>query len=164
MAKNRLARALAAIDQLPSGAAVRARSLLLGTAVPFAGTAGSLVLELRPGRAVVRVPDRRGNRNHLGGIHAAAMMLAAESAAGFVCGIEVPDDKLLVVKDFSVAFPKRATGSVTATAELDAADRARIAHDDRGDVTVAVRVLDEAGVEPIVVRTVWAFRSARARG
>lgn len=161
MPKNRLARALATIDRLPGPAAVRARSLLLGAAVPFAGTAGSTVLELRPGRAVVHVPDRRGNRNHIGGIHAAAMMLAAESASGFVCGIEVPDDKLLVVKEFSVVFTRRATGSVTATATLDDAQRARIATDARGDVTVAVRVVDEAGEEPITVTTVWAFRTKK---
>lgn len=162
MAKNRLARALALVDKLPSALRTASRSAILGRAVPFAGHAGAVVEELLPGRAVVFVPDRRSNRNHIGGIHAAAMMLAAESASGFVCGIEVPDDKLLVVKDFQVAFKRRATGGVRAIAELGDADRRRIATDARGDVEVKVRVFDERGEEPIEVNTVWAFRSKKA--
>lgn len=162
MSQNRLARALALVDKLPAAARTGARSAILGVAVPFAGHAGSVVEELRPGRAVVRVPDRRSNRNHIGGIHAAAMMLAAESASGFVCGIEVPDDKLLVVKDFHVSFEKRASGSVRAIAELTREQRELLVRADRGDLDVTVRVVDEAGAEPITVKALWAFRSKKA--
>lgn len=162
MKQNRLARALGFVDKLPAPARTAARSLVLGTAVPFAGHAGAVVEELRPGRAVVHIPDRRSNRNHIGGIHAAAMMLAAESASGFVCGIEVPDDKLLVVKDFQVAFKKRATGGVRAIAELTPAQREQLARDERGDLDVRVRVVDDAGEEPIDVKALWAFRAKKS--
>jgi acyl-coenzyme A thioesterase PaaI-like protein len=162
MKKNRLARMLSPINKLPEPLATKARSKLLGWVVPFAGHAGSVIEELNDGRCTVRMVDRRSNRNHIGGIHAAVMMLAAESATGLVCGFDVPDNKLLVVKSFNVVFKKRATGSVRAIAKLTPAQREEIANNDRGDIHVSVRVVDDAQQEPIEVEAVWAFRSKKS--
>ena len=83
---NRLARTLAKIDRFPAALRTTARILALGRVVKFVGTAGLSIEELTPARAVVFIENRARVQNHIGGVHAAAMALVAETATGFVVG------------------------------------------------------------------------------
>ena len=44
------------------------------------------------------VKNRNGVRNHIGQVHAATMALFAESAIGFVVGLNLPGGKLPLIK------------------------------------------------------------------
>ena len=65
----------------------------IGRVIRFAGHAGIQVLELRPERVHLRLENRRQVRNHIGGVHAAAMALLAESATGYIVGLSLPAGK-----------------------------------------------------------------------
>jgi acyl-coenzyme A thioesterase PaaI-like protein len=161
MPANRLARTLQPLERLPTALRARARSLVMGQIVPFVGTARLRIEELSDRRAVVSVQNRRRVQNHLHTVHAAAMALIAETASGFVVGMNVPDDRVPVIKSMRVDFLKRARGAMRAVAELTDEQRAAIAREQKGEVAVQVRVEDGEGKEPIACAMIWAWTPKR---
>jgi uncharacterized protein (TIGR00369 family) len=160
-APNRLARSVARLDVIPSPLRTRARSLILGRVVKFVGTAHLDIEALDDARAVVSVRNRPKVQNHIGSVHAAAMALIAETATGFVVGMNVPDSAVPVIKSMHIDFVRRARGSLRAVAELDDGQRLLIRTSERGEVTPRVTVTDEAGEEPIRCTMVWAWTPKR---
>ena len=154
---NRLQRTLAKLDGLPAPLRSAARNFALRRAVPLTGTAGLDFVALTPERSEIRIANERRVQNHIKGVHAAAMTLVAETATGMVVGMNVRDDCLPLCKSLQVAFKKRATGALRAEAHLTAEQRALLARETKGEVTVAVQVTDEAGIEPIQCEFVWAW-------
>ncbi len=150
---NRLRRILASLRFLPSFL----RSFVLGWNVPFVGTARLQFDELTPERVVVRIRNRRRVRNHLGGVHAAAMALLAETASGFAVAMHIPDDKIPVVKRLAINYVQRARGGLTAVAQLRPEDIAALASEPKGEAAVLVTVQDESGGTPITCEAIWAW-------
>ena len=85
------------------------------------------------------------------------MALLAETATGFVTGLNVPDDRLMLIKSLHVDYKRVAKGSLTATATLSDEQRQYIAREAKGELTVPVTVVDESGQEPIRCEMVWAW-------
>ncbi|MFN3374943.1 MAG: DUF4442 domain-containing protein [Burkholderiaceae bacterium] len=154
---NRLARSLAQLDQVPAFARGWARNLVLRRAVPFTGTAKLRFELMSPERVEIAVANERRVQNHIGGVHAAAMTLLAETATGMVVGMNVRDDCLPLAKELKVAFRRRAQGSLRAVATLTDAQRLHMQQADKGEVTVPVQVFDESGAEPVECAFVWAW-------
>ncbi len=152
---NRIARTVERLSGLPGGS--RLTSLVLGQAVPMVGASGLVFEEVTPSRVVVSLANRRKVRNHIGGLHAAAMALLAETATGFCVGMSVPDDKLPVIKSMKVSYLKRAQGGMRAVAELSPAEIERIRTEERGEVLVPVTITDGSGRSPIEAEMVWAW-------
>lgn len=154
---NRLSRAVTRLSGLPPVL----RDLLITIAftrqVRFAGTAGIRFLSLTEGRALLELRNRRKVQNHIGGVHAAAMALLAETATGAVLGMSVPDTHLPLLKSMHIDYVKRATGDLTAEATLPDDLRRRVLVEEKGDFAVPVTVTDSAGVVPIQVQMVWAW-------
>ena len=59
------------------------------------------------------------------------MALLAESASGFLVGMNVPDDKLPLIKTMKIDYLKRAQGDLTAIATLEAGQIEQIRQQDR---------------------------------
>ncbi len=156
-APNRLARTLAGLNRLPALLRPAARNLALRRAVPFTGTAGLDFVRLDGEVAEIAIANRRPVQNHIGGVHAAAMGLLAETATGMVVGMNVRDDCLQLCKSMHVDFKKRATGAMRARAHLTAEQRRQMASEPKGEVRVAVLVTDEAGIHPVECEFVWAW-------
>ncbi|MDU9416008.1 DUF4442 domain-containing protein [Pseudomonas sp. zfem005] len=161
MPANRLSRATSLVGKLPAALHTPLLSLLIGSQVRFAGTARVRVHHLSQQRAVMSLANRPRVRNHIKGVHAAAMALLAESATGLLVGMNVPDDKLPLIKSLHVDYLKRATGGLKAVAQLDAEQVRRIHEEDRGEVRVAVAITDETGIEPIRCEMIWAWVSRK---
>lgn len=161
MATNRMSSLLSKIERLPAPLRTRARSALIGRMVRFVGTAGLSIEELTHSRAVVFVRNRKAVQNHIGTIHAAVMALIAETASGFVVGMNVPDDRVPVIKSMRVDFVKRASGSLRAVAELTPEQIAAITSTDKGEVAPRLVVTDEEGNQPVVCEMLWAWRPKR---
>jgi acyl-coenzyme A thioesterase PaaI-like protein len=154
---NALGRTIARFDVLPAAVRKAVVSTVLGRAVRFAGTAGVQFEELSRERVVTRIKNRGPVQNHIKGVHAAAMALLVETATGFVVGLNVPDDRLPLIKTMKVDYVARATGGLRAEATLTPAQIEQIRTQPKGDVAVGVRVTDDAGAEPIRCEMVWAW-------
>ena len=165
--KNRLARTMGFLDPLPSPLRARAASLFMGRMVPYVGTSRLRIEEMTPERVVVTVPNHRAVRNHIRGVHAAAMTLAAETASGFVVGMNVPDDRLPLMKSLHVDFRRRLEGALRVEAWLTEAQREEILLEEKGEVLVPLRAIDDSGREPIECEMRWAWvpkrRSSKSR-
>ena len=156
-ARNALARAVAHTDRLPAALRGRAVTLLFNSQVRFAGTGKVRFESLSAERAILRLPNHPKVRNHIGGVHAAAMALLAETATGSVFGMNVPGTHLPVIKTLKVDYLRRAQGALRAEAWLAPDDVQRLHNEDKGDLLVPVRITDESGVEPIACEMIWAW-------
>jgi uncharacterized protein (TIGR00369 family) len=149
--------AVTRINHLPAALRRPLITSIFGFAVRFAGTGGVRFERLDELRSVLHLRNRRKVRNHIGGIHAAAMALLAESATGAVFGLNLPAGKLPLLKSMHVDYLRRTNGDLRAEASLEDAQRLLMQNEERGEVTVAVRVTDASGEEPIACRMIWAW-------
>lgn len=154
---NRLERQLDRLKDAPAFARPWFQSVVLRRAVPFTGTAGLDFLLMSRERVEVSLKNEKKVQNHIGGIHASAMNLLAETATGMVVGMNVRDDCTPLAKELKMAFKKRATGALRAVAVLTPEQQALMQASDKGEVTVQVTVTDEAGIEPVECEFVWAW-------
>jgi acyl-coenzyme A thioesterase PaaI-like protein len=158
---NQFVRMVSPFEKLPAPLRQRAQTLLLGNIVPFLGTARLRFEEVTTERVVVSIKNRRRVQNHIKGVHAAAMALLAETATGFAVGMNLPDDKLPLIKSLKVNYTKRSTGNMRAVAELTPEQVAAIRNEPKGEVLVPVVVTDESGEPPITCEMLWAWRSKK---
>ena len=154
---NRLERQLERLKEVPAFARPWFRSVVLGRAVPFTGTARLRYEAMSASSVQIFVANNHKVRNHIGGVHAMASTLAAETATGMVMGMNVRDDCIPVVKDMRVQFKKRGQGAMRAVAMLTDEQRELIRSSTKGEVTVAVTVTDESGNQPIECEFIWAW-------
>ena len=153
---NQLSRTVAQLQGIPL-IGQWATSFALGRVVPFVGTAGLRYEVISTERVVVRIRNQRKVQNHIKGVHAAAMALLAETATGFCVGMNLPDDKLPLIKTLHVDYLKRAQGDMKAVAQLSPEQIRMILTEDKGEVTVPVSITDESGQSPISCQMVWAW-------
>lgn len=132
-------------------------SWAIGRFVKFTGTAGIKYELMTRERVVVSLANAPGVRNHIGQIHAAAMALLAETATGMVVGMNVPDDKLPLIKYMNITYVKRSQGSMRAEATLSPSQVEQIKTTAKGEVIVPVVVTDESGNNPIQCEMCWAW-------
>ena len=154
---NRLERQLERLKEVPAFARPWFRSVVLGRAVPFTGTAKLRYEDMSANSVQIFVANNHKVRNHIGGVHAMASTLAAETATGMVMGMNVRDDCIPVVKDMRVQFKKRGQGAMRAVATLSDEQRELIRSSTKGEVTVAVTVTDESGNQPIEYEFIWGW-------
>ena len=146
-------------DHAGRGRAERRRLLTrdVGEAIPFAGTAGLGVDLLRPTRVAVTLAPGRATRNHVGGTHAAALTLLAETATGLIVAQNVPGGSVPVLRTLGVDFEHRAEGALRAVATLSVEEVQRIRGGPIGTIEAPVTVTDEGGREPIRATLDWAW-------
>jgi hypothetical protein len=160
---NRLERQLEKLSDVPAFARPWFRSVVLRRAVPFTGTAKLRYEDMSASSVQIFVANDHLVRNHIGGVHAMASTLAAETATGMVMGMNVRDDCIPVVKDMRVQFKKRGQGAMRAIATLSDAQRELIRSTTKGEVIVPVTLTDESGNQPIECEFVWAWLPAGPR-
>jgi uncharacterized protein (TIGR00369 family) len=159
---NSMTRMVAGFDRFPNNIKYFLLSKGFGRIVPFFGTAGIRIEELSQERVVMTLANKRRVQNHIKTVHAAAMTLLAESATGILMGMNVPDDKYLVIKSLHVDFQKKATGRMKAIATLTSEQVSSAQNAAEGEILVDVSVNDEGGNEPIACQMLWAWKPKRA--
>ena len=132
-------------------------SFMIGRTVKYVGTSKVKCLELSTHKSVFFIKNKSKVRNHIGGIHAAAMALVAETATGMLIGMNLPADKVGVIKTLKVDFLKRVDGDLTAVATLSDEQIQQIITTEKGDTEVQVTITDSANKEPIEATMIWAW-------
>ncbi|WP_288398206.1 DUF4442 domain-containing protein [uncultured Acinetobacter sp.] len=158
---NRLAKLVKATSKFPKGLRSTLWSKAFGRIVPMVGTANIRYLEVDQHHVKVRLENQRNMQNHIKGLHAAAMALLAETATGFLTGLHVPDDRILLIKSLHVDYLKVVQGGLTATAQLSLKQQRFIAEHDKAELSIPVTVVDDAGVEAIRCEMIWAWLPKR---
>jgi len=156
---NRLAKTVQKLEKYPKVLL----SYVVGRTVKFVGTAGIQFEEMTTDRVIVTLKNKKKVRNHIGQIHAAGMVLLAETATGMVVGMNLPDDKIPLIKSLKTDFVRRSKGTMRAEAWLDEVQKRRILAEEKGEVLVNVKVTDESGETPIECEMLWAWIPKRRK-
>ena len=156
---NRLSKLVKATSKLPKSIRSTLWSKAFGRVVPMVGSANIRYLEVSHAKVVVKIENHRAMQNHIGQVHACAMALIAETATGFVTGMNVPDSCIVLIKSLKVDFRRPSKGAMTATATLTEDQQKLMQSTEKGETLVSVRVTDESGEEPIQCEMLWAWIS-----
>jgi len=162
MAKqNKMNKIVSNINSLPEFLRVKALTTFFGKLVKFTGTAGIKIEELTDRRSVISLKNKKSVQNHIGSVHAVAGILIAESATGYLVGMNVPDSSVPVIKTIKADYVKRSKGNMKAVASLTEEQISAMQTLDKGETTVPVVVSDADGKEPILMEMVWAWTPKR---
>jgi acyl-coenzyme A thioesterase PaaI-like protein len=93
-------------------------SRIFGLLVPYSGSIAPRVRVFEAGHAEIEIPDRRSNRQHLGSIHAIALINAAEQASGLAMLAGLPDGVRGIVTAISMQYLKKARGRIRAVSRV----------------------------------------------
>ena len=156
---NRLSKLVKVTSQLPQGIRSRLWSKVFGRVVPMVSSAQIRYLEVSHSKVVVKIENHRAMQNHIGQVHACAMALIAETATGFVTGMNVPDSCIVLIKSLKVDFKRPTKGAMVATATLTDEQQKLMQSTEKGETLVTVHVTDESGEQPIQCEMLWAWVS-----
>lgn len=129
--------------------------------VKFAGTTGVKLEKVTHQQTILTLKNKKSVQNHIGGIHAIAAAVLAESATGIVFGMNVPDDRVPLLKSMEVHYQRRMQGNLKAVANLTTAQITMIEQQGKGEITVPVTITDDSGKMPIICMMKWAWVSKK---
>jgi len=130
----------------------------VGKSIPFVDTAACFVYAYTPTRVSVHLDNRRAVQNHLGGLHAAALALLAETASGLVVALNVPPESAPVLQTMDVEYGQFAQTSARAEAQMtdEESDRIQSRPVGRANVKVQLRA-PHSGDSLATSRLEWAW-------
>ncbi|WDE12288.1 DUF4442 domain-containing protein [Thalassomonas haliotis] len=154
---NRFSRYVAAINKTPAFMRSALLTKLFCSQVKYAKTSGVKLLKISHHQTELLLENKKKVQNHIGGIHAVAAAVLAESATGIVFGMNVPDSRLPLLKSMNIRYQRRMQGNLVAKARLTDEQIADIKQSEKGDIVVPVTITDESGQPPIECEMNWAW-------
>ncbi len=161
MKKSQIAIAVDRVERLPEFLRNRVFNMLIGRVVPFVGTAGLKITKATNNEWVASLDNRRKVGNHLKQIHACAMILIGETIGVMIMAMNLPGDRIPLVKNIEADFVKRSTGKLTGVVTLTDEQIEFIQREPKGELELEVTVTDEASINPVLIRvtTAWIPKS-----
>lgn len=158
---NQFTKLLSVTKYLPATARSKILSKAFGKVVPYVGTTGICYELVDPNQVVVSLENDKAVQNHIGSIHAVAITLLAETATGFILGLNLPSDRVLLIKSYSVGFYRPIKkGQIAAIASLSDEQRQHILDTPMGEMIIPCVIEDresESDRDPITVEMTWAW-------
>ena len=136
------------LHRLPGGK--KLFSWLAGKLVPYSGSIGATVEELRPGFARLTLKDRRRVRNHLGSFHAISLANLGELTSGLAVMAGMPPKTRGILKGLEVSYEKKARGLLTCTSTSEI-----VSPTDNIEHPVEAEIRDQNGDIVTVVKALW---------
>ena len=159
--RNQFTKLLSITKYLPASARSSILSKAFGKVVPYVGTTGVYYETVEPNQVVVSLNNTKAVQNHIGSIHAVAITLLAETATGFILGLNLPSDRVLLIKSYSVNFYRPIKkGQIAAVASLSDEQRLDILNTPKGEMVIPCVIHDresDSDRDPIVVEMTWAW-------
>ena len=158
---NQFTKLLSVTKYLPASARSSILSKAFGKVVPYVGTTGVYYETVEPNQVIVSLNNTKTVQNHIGSIHAVAITLLAETATGFILGLNLPSDRILLIKSYSVNFYRPLKkGQIAAVASLSDEQRLDILNTPKGEMVIPCVIHDresDSDRDPIVVEMTWAW-------
>jgi len=134
----------------------------LGLMSPFNGHLKARLLTWEQDRCVFELKNKRRVRNHLGGVHAGALVTLGESAAGLLLLKNFSfSDYRLILKELKAEYERQGRGRLEATAEFTAARRKKVAsalEEDAQFVPMVTEIYREDGELVARIKTKWQLK------
>jgi acyl-coenzyme A thioesterase PaaI-like protein len=128
----------------------RVFSFAFSQRAPYFGSIRPRFTEIRPNRAELVIPKRRGVHNHLGTVHAIALCNGLEAAMGALAEATIPPGLRWIPKGMKVSYTAKATSDITCVAETDPEQWTSDAlPDSGGDLPVRVKGVRDDGTTVI---------------
>lgn len=144
------------LSPLPGGRWLFSR--LFGIVVPYTGSILPLVTHFEPGHVRIRLYDRRRLRNHLGSIHAVALVNVGEAASGLALVGGLPPGVRGIVVALETTYTKKARGTLEAECRCELPEVS-----EPMDYTVQAHIRDREGDEVATVTAHWRLGPAPQR-
>jgi len=155
--KSAIAKIVSVTNFLPDSLQAKVLSKAFGIVVPMVGTAGISYDLVTAEKVICSIKNRRKMQNHIHGVHAVAIALLAETVTGFVVGMNIQPEGMVLIKSLKVEYKKVAKGDLIATATLSASQRELIATTPKGEITVPCIITDETGQSPVEIEMIWVW-------
>lgn len=146
---DRLARLWQHLSPLPGGRWLFSRAF--GRAVPYSGSIGAVIEALEPGYCRARLRERRAVQQHLGSVHAVALVNLGELTSGLAMTMALSDGVRGIVISLEAEYQKKARGVLIAESRVTVPPFGSEPVDHRVETTIR----DQTGDAVCVVRTVW---------
>ena len=160
---NRFSGIVAKINNAPAFMQSFLLTKMFCSQIKFAGTTGIKIESISHHHAKIILKNRKKVQNHIGGVHAIAAGVLAESATGIAFGMNVPDSRLPLLKSLTINYTRRMQGDLTAYAVITDEQIQMIAAQEKGDVLIKVTITDESGQEPVECFMEWAWVTKRKK-
>ncbi|WP_296202909.1 DUF4442 domain-containing protein [Psychrobacter sp. UBA3962] len=158
---NPFTKILKAVQLLPKSTQSFVLTKAFSKIVPYVGTTGIVYEEVSPNKLVVSLENKKAVQNHIGSVHAVAVTLLAETATGFVLAVNLPSDRILLVKSYEVNFYRPVKkGQIAAIATLSDEQRQYILDTPKGEMVIPCVIEDrnsDSDRAPITVDMTWAW-------
>lgn len=138
----------------PAGEWIFAR--IFSYTVPYSGSVRPRIRVLEPGHAAVEIPDIRANRQHLGSVHAIALMNVAEMASGLAMMAGLPPTIRGIVTSLQMTYHKKARGTIRAVSRVTVPN---VTTDQ--DFEVIAECFDPSGTLVATGRVTWRLGPSR---
>ena len=157
MKKSQIALAVEKIDRLPGFLRNRVFNLMIGRTVPFVGTSGLKIVKATNNEWVATLGNKRKVQNHLKQIHACGMILIGETIGVMIMAMNLPGDRIPLVKNIQADFVKRSTGAMTGVVSLTDSQIEMIRNEPKGEIELDVAITDEANINPVFIKITAAW-------
>lgn len=155
--RNQINTVLGALRRAPRVLQLPLFNFFFGRFSRFYRTVGVKAQQISPYSVTLALANRGPVRNHIKGIHAVAVALPAEYAAGLVVAQHLPPNVLVVLKSLDLELHKAIRGAVRATATLSAEQGNSLREQRKGEIAVSVKIEDETNQVPAsgCMRIAW---------